>query len=127
MTADPAAERRELDVVPVPGRATQYEGGAAQHPRAVDPRVGDVVDVVGRHVLQITRDGVESEPVGPIHITETDSAVCDEAPPVLGRREKFVLHSHMRSASGASTAPATAGAGGGGRGQPRARCARTQA
>ena len=126
MAAGPAAEGRELDVVPVPGRATQHESRAAQHPGAVDPRVGDVVDVVGRHVLEITRDGVEPEAIGPIHVTETDSAVCDEAPPVLGRREKFVLHSHMRSASGASTAPTTAGDGGEGRARRRARmCANT--
>ena len=92
MTAGPAAERRELDVVPVPGRSAQHERGAAQHPRAVDPRVGDVIDVVGRHILEITRDCVESEAVGPIHVTETDPAVCDEAPPLLGRRKEFVLH-----------------------------------
>ena len=74
-TAGPAAERRELHVVPVSRRATQCERRAPQHPRAVDPAFGHVVDVVGGDVLEVAGDRVEPESVGAIHIPEADPAV----------------------------------------------------
>ena len=90
--AGPAAERRELHVVPVTRRATQHERGAPQHPRAVDSALGDVVDVVGSDVLEVARDRVEPQPIDAIDIPEADPASCHEPSPLLAGREELVLH-----------------------------------
>ena len=103
---DAAAPRHDVDEVVGEERCEHVDPHGAEDPQVVGGAPVRLEDVVDRSVLEIARDGVESEPAGRVRVGEPH-AIADPKDPARGRLWHEGLHAARPHASCSTILPSS--------------------